>query len=271
MASEADRDRYVGANREAWDASAPYHRDNENWRLLVSGFAKPGFSCLDEIATQALKTIGVENKDVAQVCCNNGRELLSIRNMGARSGVGFDQAANFLEQARELAAVARQDCEFVCTDIYEIPARYNARFDLVVITIGVFGWMPDLALFLRIVAGLLRPDGQLFIYEQHPVMNMFEPTATRPFVPAASYFQKAPAVEDTVIVYDDSPREPAPRHFWFFHTLGDILTACLANGLSLSSFREYGHNISSAEFDVYEGGPIELPMSYTLLATKLRP
>ncbi len=40
--------------------------------------------------------------------------------------------------------------------------------------------MPDLARFFRVVAGLLRPGGQLVIYETHPVLEMFDPEVETP-------------------------------------------------------------------------------------------
>jgi hypothetical protein len=46
------------------------------------------------------------------------------------------------------------------------------------------------------------------------------------------------------------------------------MTECLGRGLALEHFREYPHNISSAEFDVYDGQEAQLPASYVLVARK---
>ena len=171
-----NRKSFTDANREAWEEAAALHR-GQNMESLLAGFRRPGYSCLDEIETERLQALGVTGKDVAQLCCNNGRELLSAKNMGAGACVGFDAAKDFIEQARELAAVGGIDCSFLCTDIYAVPAAYDAGFDLVTVTIGVLGWMPDLDGFLAVVARLLRPGGALFIYEQHPILDMVEPGA----------------------------------------------------------------------------------------------
>ena len=72
----------VEANRKAWDQAAPYHRAHRHADLL-SRFAEPGYSCLDDIATERLQALGVQGKALAQLCCNNGREVLSARNLGA--------------------------------------------------------------------------------------------------------------------------------------------------------------------------------------------
>ena len=126
---------YTEANRAAWDASAPYHRDADGFARLRQAFEQPGYSRLDALATEELQSLGVVGADVAQLCCNNGREILSIKNIGARSCVGFDQSGEFLAHACELAAAGNIDCTFAETDVYAIGTEHDAAYDIVVITI----------------------------------------------------------------------------------------------------------------------------------------
>jgi SAM-dependent methyltransferase len=148
---------YVDANRAAWNASAPHHRRAAWYEGILKGFAKPGHLCLDDILTGRLLALDVAGKDVAQLCCNNGREILSVKNLGAGTCVGFDQAGAFLEQAEEFRATGGIDCRFVETDVYRVPSDFDASFDIVLITIGVLGWMPDLPGFFAVASRLLRP------------------------------------------------------------------------------------------------------------------
>jgi SAM-dependent methyltransferase len=261
------RDTYTAANQQAWNASADFHRAGADWDRLVEGFGERGFSCLDAVETAALEELDVAGRDVVQICCNNARELLSVRNMGAARCVGFDQAGSFLEQGRELAAVAGQEIELVETDIYRIGAEYDGAFDLALITIGVFGWMPDLAAFMSLPARLLKPGGRLFIHEEHPVVNMFDPEARQPLEPTIDYFRKEPLKEEGAIVYDGSatPQDEALTHWWFVHTLADVMTAALDAGFTLERYREFPNNISSVEFDIYQNRQTSMPMSYTMV------
>ena len=264
-----DRSTYTAANRTAWDQSAGLHREGAEWRRLAEGFATPGFSCLDDVQTALLAEAGVAGKDVAQLCCNNARELLSVKNLGAGRCVGFDQSAAFLAQGRELAAIAGQELELVEGDIYGLPAAYDAAFDIVMVTIGVFGWMPDLPEFLAIPARLLKPGGLFLVHEEHPIMNVFDPAAERPFEPSASYFRKEPFAEDRAIVYCGEEAPQVETHYWFVHPLSAVLSGVLQNDFAIEAFREYPNNISAAEFDLYESRPgVELPMSYVLVARK---
>jgi SAM-dependent methyltransferase len=256
-----NRDDYTAANRAAWDASARFHEEGAEFAKLLDGFAKPGFSCLDAVLSERLEALAVAGKDAAQLCCNNGREILSVKNLGAGRSVGFDQSGAFLEQARRLAAAGKLDCDFVEGDVYKIPADYDGAFDMVLITIGVFGWMPDLGAFFDVIARLMRPGGALLVYEQHPIMNMFEPGAEDPHKPEP--------FEDTgAILYDGTTDVPGEPQYWFVHTLGDIMSAGLERGLAIEHVREYPHNISSAEFDVYNDQAAQLPVSYVLVARK---
>lgn len=258
----------IAANRAAWDASAPLHRGNASWRRHAEGFASdPAYSCFDPPMAAALREVGVAGKAAAQLCCNNGRETVSLMNLGAARAVGFDQSSSFFAQARELAALAGRDCEFVEADATAIDPLYAESFDLVVVTIGVFGWMPDLGRFMGSAARVLRPGGRLLVHEEHPVASMFEPSSDTPLLVRHSYFHDAPVVLDKAIVYDGAPAPRVGRHYWFTHTLGRVVTATIASGLAIERFEEYADNISTTEFDTLEEGR-KLPLSYVLGARR---
>jgi ubiquinone/menaquinone biosynthesis C-methylase UbiE len=251
------------ANRAAWNASAVHHADGAAWAKVKERASKDHFSVLDTTATAWLSQIGVTGKSVAHVCCNNGSELLSIKKMGASECVGFDISGPFLSQARELAAFANEQIEFVETDALEISDNYFGRFDLVVITIGTLVWFPALEQFFGSIVKLLRSQGTLFIYEMHPVLEIFEPEAETPLAVTHDYFRCEPYIVHKAITYDGSVHEGSLA-YWHFHTLSEIFTALISNGLSISEFNEYPHNIAEVDWNVLEG--CGLPMSYALLA-----
>ena len=206
---------------------------------------------------------------MVQIGCNNGRELLSLCSLGARSGLGIDQSAEFLKQAHALAAVARRGVEFLCADIYALPFDVPVGFDAALVTIGVLNWMPDLPRFFAIVAGLLGPGGTLLIYETHPVLDMFDPRAVDPHVPTDSYFRERPHVFDEAIVYDGSEEGGDGRiSYWFPHTIGAIVTACVDAGLAIERLVEYPRSNRETDYAIYEGRDAQLPMCYVLQASR---
>ncbi len=257
----------TAANRAAWEEAAPIHRQH-NQSDLLEQFRKPGFSCLDAIETERLTALNIAGKSVAQVCCNNGRELLSVKNMGAGRCVGFDGTQGFIDQGRELAAVGGLDVEFVCGDVYDIDEAYTSNFDIVTITIGVLCWMPDLAGFFSVVSRLLKPDGALFIYETHPILDMVEPADASSSVDwDYSYFNKEPFVETTGLDYFGGTTYEARPATSFPHTMAEIIMAGVSNGLAVEHFEEFPHHISNTWWNVEESN-LGLPMCYTLVLRK---
>ncbi len=89
------REEIVAANRAGWNEAAPLHA-KQNLDDLLAAFKTTGYSCFDEIETRYLNKIGVAGRDVAQLCCNNGQELISVKNIGAARCVGFDLSDEFI-------------------------------------------------------------------------------------------------------------------------------------------------------------------------------
>jgi ubiquinone/menaquinone biosynthesis C-methylase UbiE len=261
------RSEYTSANRRAWNEAAPA-QDTYRLSQMVAEFDQPGHNCLSAAATQILKQIGLSGKSVAQLCCNNGQELLSIKNLGAARCVGFDIADNFIDQARQLAQSSRVNCQFVRTDVYDIAPQYYDHFDVVYISVGTFGWMPDIREFFRVISRLLKPEGWLVVHELHPILDMYESdTPIDPPQIQHSYFRTIPFEEDNGQEYTGlTIKQPAPS-YWFHHKMSDIISAGLAASLQLRSFQEYEHDISGM-FARFENMKVRLPLSYTLVMQK---
>jgi SAM-dependent methyltransferase len=256
------------ANRDAWNESAKYHRLSASWPWLWDNVTRPDFCCLDETVTALLRAEGIAGSDAVQIGCNNGRESLSLFALGARSVVGVDQSAAFLEQARELAARSPHDPEFVEADVHRLPPSLAGRFDVAFITIGVLNWMPDLARFFAAVAATLKPGGRLIVYETHPFLELFEPHGENPFEIVHSYFRAEPMIEDTPIVYEGPVAEKITPSYWHIHTMGAIVTGLIGAGLTIRHLREYPHSNREAVFDQYMERGVALPMCFTLVARK---
>ncbi len=262
-----DIKKYTEANRIAWNEVTPYHlKAKREW--LYESFGKPGFSCLDSVITAKIREIGIEGKDVAQLACNNGRELISLKNLGSRRAVGFDISDAAIDEARKLAQHAGVDCEFVRADIYELPKEFYSSFDLVYISIGALAWMPDLKAFFAIAASLLRKGGALLIYEMHPFLNMFDvENQNDPLRIAESYFRSDPLIDYTSLDYYGNTQYKASVQYNFCHTISDLMSGVVNNGLRLKLFEEYDHDISVC-WEYLQNEKIKLPLSYILAAEK---
>ncbi|MEM5471440.1 class I SAM-dependent methyltransferase [Hoeflea sp. AS60] len=265
-----DTDTATEANRLAWNASAQRHRESEEWQRQLSGFGDPSFSTFDETIASALADNGLKGARTVQICCNNGRETLSMLALGAAHATGIDQSDAFIAQAEELRRVSPHgdNARFICANVYALPDELKGQFDLALITIGVLNWMPDLPRFLSVVSSLLSSGGRLLIYETHPVLDMFEPHGEDTHTPKYSYFRAEPFITEDEIVYDGSAAGKAPPSWWHFHTMGDIVTGCVKSGLQIAELSEFPHSNREVDYDIYLGNEAQLPLCYTLVASK---
>ena len=109
-----------------------------------------------------LRSMDFKGKSAAQFCCNNGRELLSLMQLGAESGTGFDIAENIIAQASETAEKAGiSNCRFVSCNILDIDEKYHNSFDFILFTIGAITWFEDLKPLFQKVSDCLKPGGIL--------------------------------------------------------------------------------------------------------------
>lgn len=261
-----DKLNYTEINRKMWEVTAGIYQA-DGFENAIERVKAPDFTTFDEIEKHIFKTlIDVSKKNVIQIGCNNGTEIIYLKKIGANRCVGLDISGKFIEQAKRLANASGQSVEFECTNIYDNQEKYYNQFDLVYITVGVLGWMPDISTFFQIVNKLLIKGGQVFIYEQHPILGMFNPSP--PHKMDASYFQKEPFKDEIVPEYIDKSGLNKAISYWFPHTISDIINSCIAQGLQLIRFEEYAKDLSDT-YKRLENDTIQLPMSFTLIAKKV--
>ena len=267
--SSEERRGFTRANTEAWDEVAPIHARLNQARLLEE-FSSPEANTLEKHSLICLKEIGVTGKCVAQLCCNNGRDLLSVKNLGAGRCVGFDASRPFIDQARALAKASRhRDVEFIETDVYDIPSHHSHIYGIVMATIGVLGWMPDLRGFFHVCSGLTRPNGHVFIEETHPVLMMYEEgEGEASSYPAYSYFRTEPWKETKGLDYYSGIAYDSKPTYSFPHTLSEIMMAAIREGFVLRHFAEFGYDISGFCRDL-ENAEATPPMGMTMVWQKL--
>jgi ubiquinone/menaquinone biosynthesis C-methylase UbiE len=256
---------YTELNREMWNQTADVHAKVTLPKLLER-VTKPDFTTFDDIEKEIFTWLNLKGKNVAQLSCNNGRELISCKKAGAARCVGFDISDAFIEQGKLLAKTGNVEVEFIRTNIYDIPHDYDNTFDIIYVTIGALGWLKDLDVYFKIVNRLLKPNGHFFIYEMHPVLDMFE--AETGLEVKHSYFRTEPyIVQEGPDYFDPSVNIEAPS-YWFHYKISDLITHCLNHGLTIKHFKEYDHDISEVykAFETFEKRP---PMCYTLVAQKI--
>ncbi|WP_123670787.1 class I SAM-dependent methyltransferase [Actinocorallia herbida] len=262
-------------NRALWDQRAEIHGTTEGDRFYDEESFVAGRRTLGPIETGLAGD--VEGRDLLHLQCHFGMDTLDWVRRGARAtGVDFSPVA--IARARRLAERAGLEAEFVEADTQALPSGLDGRFDLVVATIGILCWIGDPAAWMRGAARALRPGGRLVLVDLHPACQMV--ASLDPLVIDWPYGGGEPHREVNEGTYADPSVRTEPRETVEYpHSLGEIVTAALGAGLTLTHLGEH----VAADFDprgfLARGadglyrlpiGDSHLPVLYSLSAEKPR-
>ncbi len=272
-------DDYRQLNRANWDERAGPHAASPGY--AVDRFAEdPAF--LSKVVRFDLPLLGdVSGLHGVHLQCHIGTDTVSLARLGAdMTGLDFSPAS--LAQARRIAGLAGADIRFVEADVYDAATVLGpGSFDLVYTGIGALGWLPGIARWAGVVAGLLRPGGRLFIREGHPMMwALDEARDGNLLVVDYPYFEREePLVfdDDGTYVETDAVFTHNRVNVWN-HGLGEIVTALLDAGMELTGLAEHDSvpwEALPGQMELLGNGewrltdrPWRLPHSYTLRARK---
>ncbi len=130
---------------------------------------------------------------------------------------------------------------FVDADVYSaLTVLERGSFDLVYTGIGALCWLPDIARWAQIVAGLLRPGGRLFIRDMHPMLGTLVAHEASIAVEDPYFERPEPMVYDEggTYVETDHVFTATVTHQWS-HGLGETITALLDAGMQLTGLAEH--------------------------------
>lgn len=262
---------YIQSNKEAWE-EAFEHRTPGWCEDIIKRLNEEEFPFIQKELFNQLKEINLTNKTIAQFCCNNGRELLSIMKFGAKQGMGFDIAENMVAWANDIAVKTNSNCSFITNNILDIDNSYHNRFDFIFFTIGAITWFQDLNLLFKKVSLCLKEGGKLLINDMHPVTNMlaFEKEdnycENAPNKLVNSYFKKEPWVENSGMGYMSNEIYNSKTFYSYSHTFSSIINSLSDNHLRILNMQEFQHDLSGSLTYLDNKG---IPLSYLLTAMKI--
>jgi 2-polyprenyl-3-methyl-5-hydroxy-6-metoxy-1,4-benzoquinol methylase len=271
VAAEDDR----ASNLAHWESLAAVHGQDDYYD--AEGLIAGADSLTEHEDAAVREAVGdVAGLDVLHLQCHIGFDSVSLARRGARvTGADFSPAS--LVKARELAARAGVEAEFVEADATALPEALHGRFDLVYSTLGVLSWIGDLAAWMRSVASALRPGGCLVLVEIHPFLNMVG--EREPLALDFPYADDGPHRFDEPGSYADPEADvAATTEIVFAHSLGEVVGTAIGAGLRIDALHEHldadvdprGRVLPREEdgrFRLRVSGQ-SLPILFTLLATK---
>ena len=159
---------YFDSNKELWNKKTAIHKNSDFYDL--KGFMN-GNNTLKDIE---LKELGnVKGKNILHLQCHFGLDTLSWARLGADvTGIDFSDEA--ISTAKQINKEAKLDAEFICSNVYDLKAKLNKKYDIVFTSYGVIGWLPDLNRWADIINYFLNPGGVFYMVEFHPVLWMMD-------------------------------------------------------------------------------------------------
>ncbi|MBS1743645.1 MAG: class I SAM-dependent methyltransferase [Bacteroidetes bacterium] len=259
---------YIEKNRVAWNSRTDHHVDAAFYD--VAGFIN-GKNSLNDIE---LKLLGdVKGKSVLHLQCHFGQDSISLARLGAMV-TGADLSDHAIGKANELAAKTGQALTFICCDLYDLPQHLEQQFDIVFTSYGTIGWLPDLDKWAKIIARYLKPGGKFVFAEFHPVVWMFDNDFEKV---AYTYAMSDPIIETEQGTYADRDAPITTEMITWNHSVAEVLTALLNNGMELTAFEEYDYSPYNCFNKTVEFEPgkfriahfdNKIPMLYALSAIK---
>jgi 2-polyprenyl-3-methyl-5-hydroxy-6-metoxy-1,4-benzoquinol methylase len=247
----------VDDNQRYWEALAPERR-GESIESLRSGTG-----VLNDHERAAVGD--VRGRRVLQLACSVGDEALTFAQMGA-DVTAVDLAPSHLATGRAKAEALGLVVDFQEQNMMALSPELTG-FDLVFISWGGVCWAPDIDAWARSVARRLNPGGSLVISEHHPLWEVLTVAGDNQLSISADYFVpdragyadplKAPEITRTLGV-------PDLPHKSFVWSIGNLISAVLAAGLTIRSFQEF------PSADMYPGldNADRIPATYLLTATR---
>jgi SAM-dependent methyltransferase len=203
-------------------------------------------------------------------------DTLSWASRGARvTGLDFSEPA--IDAARSIAAEVGIDADFVAGDVYDAPTLLNGRtFDVVYTGIGALNWLPDIERWAQVAATLVSPGGFLYLAEFHPITWMFGYGEGLVF--EHDYFDDQAFLDDMSGSYVDPDADTVHNVCYEWqHTLGDVVSAIAASGLTIEILHEHDRTLFARwpwlehraldDFRFPDGQP-RLPLMYTIRARR---
>lgn len=258
------------ANKRAWNQVMPKHQ-LVNKEKFDQKFSDHDYTIHDKKQIENLTGLSISNANIVHLCCNNGIDLLSFKNMGAKKCVGIDNSDLAIEEAKQRAYKNNyQQIDYICSDVYDIDeySHLHHEFDLIYINVGTLGWMPDLKNFFNIAKKLLKYNGKILINDIHPLADMVNDDRDmkeNPLLIVRDYFDDSPVINTTGLDYVGKTNYNPVINYWFVHNISDIINNLIISNFKIEYFDESKEDISGV-FPVLTEQKINIPLSFTIVA-----
>jgi len=231
--------REIESNKHAWGQISKDHYTHFKKEL------REGNHMLNKYIKNELGDLS--GKKIIHLQCNTGADTILLAKMG-ESAVGVDLVPDNILYAKKLAEDLNvNNAKFIESDIMEFMEKHNEKYDVVFVSEGAIGWLPDLTKWGKTVRHLLNDDGFFYIFESHPFFMMFDTEKLSRKVTEIKYpyFGKEPDIDNVIGGYASEPKYGVEAYFWM-HKISDIVNSLTSAGLHIEYLNEFQENFFDA-------------------------
>lgn len=233
-------DEHRAANLANWNERVAGHTANDGYGIAAL-VADPDHIS-DVVAFDRDAFGAVDGRTLLHSQCHIGTDTVSWAKLGAVvTGIDFSPTA--LAAARSLAERVGVKATFVETELYDAPQHVPEQFDCVYTSVGAINWLPDIAEWGQVMAGFVKPGGQFYIRDTHPMLSTLDDersdelmTVTLPYFETAS-----PLRWESDQNYAGSATLTNTINYEWNHSIAEVVMALLDAGLVLDELRELTH------------------------------
>jgi ubiquinone/menaquinone biosynthesis C-methylase UbiE len=222
---------YFETNRGLWNGWARINVGSEFYDL--EGF-KSGKTSLQEIELTELGE--VSGKSLLHLQCHFGLDTMSWARMGARA-TGVDLSDEAISLARSISEELQIDARFINSNIYDLPAVLDERFDIVYTSYGTLCWLPDLKKWAELIWRYLKPGGTFYTVDFHPIINILDDEGDR--IQRSYFYSAEPLSYEVQGSYADWQADFRHKAYEWQHPISDIVNALISVGLKLEFLHEF--------------------------------
>ncbi len=258
----------IDSNKHAWGQLSQDHYHAYKKRLLE------GSHQFNPIIARELGDLS--GKSVIHLQCNTGADTILLAR-GCKHAVGVDLVPGNIRYARQLAQDAGvSNVTFLESDIMALMEHHHTQYDVVFVSEGAIGWLPDLAQWGRTIRHLLKDGGYFYAFDSHPFMLAFDEAKLPEGAMTVQfpYFGKEPDVDDSIGGYASEAKHGVQAYFWMY-TVSDLINSLASAGMRIDFFNEFPalfynpggmQDVGGGLFN-YGWNTGKIPLSFSLRAT----
>lgn len=233
---------YLTANRQLWDEWTDIHEKSPYYRIEEF---KAGRCTLHSVELEELGD--VTGKSLLHLQCHFGLDTMSWARRGAiATGVDFSEKA--IKLAQSLSEEVQVPGRFLCSNIYDLPAMLDDRFDIVFTSYGVLTWLPDMTRWAQVVSHFLKPGGVFHVIDFHPFAYVFDDEKPGLRVTTRYFVQPEPLEFGPGGTYAEPEAETTRHSHEWPHSLSEIIDSLISAGLRIDFLHEFPFSVDRTQF-----------------------